>query len=198
MYCLSINDPLKCLPGEFYCLPELTGDEVRGSVSDSLIAVMNKVSKSHYRITSNKLRTLQADFSGECSPIYTGTTLSFSNLETRAKRVADLISSFRNIKENWDGAGAKAPALKTINNALCFLSLLEEKNISFPACEDVQIMPYGSIVLDVSTTRGVVSIEIGQTKIGYFTDFVKGDNYGSEGVPFSERKMPEDLAQLLS
>lgn len=198
MYSLSVSPFLKSLPNQFYYLSEKTGDEIRGSIGESVIAFMNRVKKPQFKVFSHTLHTLQDNISEAYTPIYTGLTLSLANLEPRAKRVKDLVASFHTIRDNWDGEGAKAPSSTTINNALRFLSLLEEKKLSFPAYEDVQIMPYGSIVFDVNTVRGLISIEIGQTKMGYFTDFNEGDNYGSEGVSFIEGKMPEDLALLLS
>ena len=77
-------------------------------------------------------------------------------------------------------------------------SLLEKDNLAFPAVEDIQVMPYGTIVMDISVPKGIVSVEIGASMLGYFTDFEDGENYGTEGVPFSEKVLPKDLAVLLS
>lgn len=137
-------------------------------------------------------------FTEMVEPVFTGQTLSVSDFLPRVNRVSDLVSSFRSVNNDWNGNGAVAPSDAVINNTLAFVGILEKGNYAFPAVEDIQIMPYGSIVMDIHVPRGVVSIEIGNSQVGYFTDFCDGENFGSEGVSFSGDNLPEGIASLLS
>lgn len=57
---------------------------------------------------------------------------------------------------------------------------------------DVSITPWGSVVYDLEYSRGLVSIEIGKTRVGYFTDFRGSGNYGSEGFLWPNHNLISD------
>ena len=62
------------------------------------------------------------------------------------------------------------------------------------------VTPYGSIVLDLETDDGIVSIEFGGHKIGFYTEFKEGmDDYASEGFDWTEDGdlLSETLKMLL-
>lgn len=49
------------------------------------------------------------------------------------------------------------------------------------------VTPYGSIVLDLETDDGIVSIEFGGTRVGFYTDFNgRAEDYASEGFDWNE------------
>jgi len=62
------------------------------------------------------------------------------------------------------------------------------------------LTPYGSITLDLEIEDGIVSIEFGDHKIGFFTDFKDGvTNYTSEGFDWIPNcdLLSENLKMLL-
>ncbi len=79
---------------------------------------------------------------------------------------------------------------KVIDNGIIFLSIL-------PDCISKEIMslnitPYGTIVLDFEKESNLISVEIGETEIGFFTEFDDKENFVSNGVPFNGI-IPDDL-----
>lgn len=178
--------------------PDEKGRMVRKAVAGTLVAVMFQVEVDNYRGCQIPSASKLFPLTEWVNPVFTGQTLSVTDLQPRINRVSRLIDSFRGIKDNWNGEEAVAPTEEAISNALSFVSLLEKDNFAFPAVEDIQVMPYGTIVMDICVPKGIVSVEIGASMLGYFTDFEDGDNYGTEGVPFSEKVLPKELAVLLS
>ena len=62
------------------------------------------------------------------------------------------------------------------------------------------LTPYGSITLDLETEDGIVSIEFGDHKIGFFTDFKDGvGNYSFEGFDWTPNcdLLSENLKMVL-
>jgi hypothetical protein len=62
------------------------------------------------------------------------------------------------------------------------------------------VTPYGSIVLDLETDDGIVSIEFGGHRIGFYTEFEEGmEDYASEGFDWTEDGdlLSETLKMLL-
>ena len=179
-------------------IPDDKGKMVRRVVAGTLVAVMIQVEVDNYKgcqipSVANPLASTEW-----MNPVFTGQTLSVADMQPRISRVSRLIESFRGIKDNWNGEAAVAPKEKVIVNALSFVSLLEKDNLAFPAVEDIQVMPYGTIVMDISVPKGIVSVEIGASMLGFFTDFEDGENYGTEGVLFSKEALPKELVVLLS
>lgn len=99
------------------------------------------------------------------------------------------------LEDNWDGYGAKAPSTESITNTHYFIDLLNRYSCVLPKEEDIYATTYGSIVVDIHTAKGQVSIEIGSSLIGFFTDFTDGNNYGSEGIPTDFKSIPQELLQ---
>ena len=64
--------------------------------------------------------------------------------------------------------------------------------------EDYNVTPWGSITLDYTGEFGLISLEFGGGKIGYFTDFRGMENYGSEGFDWCPGdELPGILNKLL-
>lgn len=62
------------------------------------------------------------------------------------------------------------------------------------------VTPYGSIVLDLEVEDGLVSIEFGERRIGFFTDFNRREeDYASEGFDWTDDGdlLSETLKMLL-
>ena len=56
---------------------------------------------------------------------------------------------------------------------------------------------FGTIVIDAMVERGLVSIEIGRTKVGFFTDYEDGINEESDGIATDFNSIPEVLLNHL-
>ena len=108
------------------------------------------------------------------------------------------ISEIDNLKDNWDGYGAIAPSEIVIKNAFKFIDCILAEGFNAIEKDDIIPTPYGSIVLDFNTTRGLVSVEIGLNQIGFFTEFVNQNDFASDGIITDFRTIPEDLEKALN
>lgn len=86
------------------------------------------------------------------------------------KDLINYINNFKNVKDNWDGMGAITPSVDTITNTISFLKLLPIHFQKILNTDDIEITPYGTIVLEwKNTAKYLISVELGKTKIGYFS-----------------------------
>ncbi len=112
--------------------------------------------------------------------------------------IKNTISELRNLKDNWDGRGADAISEDVFNNALKFVESLETDGL---LCkiekEDITITPYGNVVFDFNSLKGLVSIEIGHSQIGFFTEFAINQNLSSEGITTDFFSIPKELKDAL-
>lgn len=121
--------------------------------------------------------------------------LSMTNPMTAVK---NRISEIDHLSDNWDGYAAKAPSQKVIKNSFKFIDALLKEGIDNIEPDDIYPMTYGSVIIELNNGKGMVSIEIGQHSIGFFTDFVRHENIYSEGEETDFRSIPEDLQQALA
>jgi hypothetical protein len=76
-------------------------------------------------------------------------------------------------------------SLRTVQMMWLFLKKLPEKYGKLLNLKDnITPTPYGTLVADFETEKGLVSVEISKYQIGFFTDFVDMENEMSEGVFF--------------
>lgn len=122
-----------------------------------------------------------------------GKTFSIYSKYHSAIEDLDKISKITN---GWDGYKAITPENEVIDNAKSFIMNLSYYNYDAPA--SIEPTPYGSIVIDFEGERGLVSVEIGKSKIGWFTDFLDGHNHASEGMTYNFNYIPQALEQLLA
>ncbi|HEY1018437.1 MAG TPA: hypothetical protein VGE25_05535 [Sediminibacterium sp.] len=115
----------------------------------------------------------------------------FSNVESK-------INSFKHLSNNWDGFGADVPDDKVINNSIKFASNLPDAIRSEINPESVVATPYGTIVFDIEHNEDLISIEIGEKNIGFFSDFSDSDNISLDGVLFNPNNLPIELVSAFS
>jgi len=85
-----------------------------------------------------------------------------------------------------------------INNARNFVLALWLAINHGPNVIDVQVPSnFNTVVIDIQVRRGFISIEIGKSKVGFFTDFDDGINEESDGIETDFRSVPEQLLKLL-
>lgn len=112
--------------------------------------------------------------------------------------VKNKISGFLMLENNWDGYGASCLDERVAKNAFKFIDAAHSCGYFPSNDDDVTLTPYGSIVIDYTSDAGLVSVEIGLKKIGYFTDFENGKNHHSKGMLTSFRTVPQRIKVNLS
>ncbi|MBR6197076.1 MAG: hypothetical protein IKQ72_05685 [Bacteroidaceae bacterium] len=106
------------------------------------------------------------------------------------------ISELDNLHDNWDMYGAIAPSDEVIKNAYKLLDIVINDGYVAIKAEDIVPTPYGSIVMDFANERGLVSVEIGKAEIGFFTEFVDGKDFASDGIETDFRSIPTALKEV--
>ena len=107
--------------------------------------------------------------------------------------VKNKISKFSLLEENWDGYGASRLNETVAKNAYKFIDAARFCGYCPASADDVSLTPYGTIVIDYSSAIGLVSVEIGAKKIGFFTDFEDGGNHYSNGIATNFRTVPQRI-----
>lgn len=88
--------------------------------------------------------------------------------------------------------------IEIINNARNFVSALWRAIEHGPNVIDVQVPSnFNTVVIDIQVRHGFISIEIGKSKVGFFTDFDDGINKESDGIETDFRSIPEQILKLL-
>lgn len=118
------------------------------------------------------------------------------SIYSKYSSVIEDLDKISKITNGWDGYKAITPESEVIDNAKRFLRNLSDYDYDAPA--SIEPTPYGSIVIDFVDERGLVSVEIGKSKIGWFTDFRNDHNHASEGMECSFNSIPQALEQLLA
>ena len=107
------------------------------------------------------------------------------------------ISELENLNNNWDMYDAIAPFNEVIKNAYRLLDTLINDGYITIKAEDIVPTPYGSIVMDFANEKGLVSVEVGKTKVGFFTEFICENDYASDGIETDFHSIPETLKKAL-
>lgn len=103
------------------------------------------------------------------------------------------ISELDNLCDNWDMYDAIAPSKEVIKNSYRLLDRVINDGYVAINAEDIVPTPYGSIVMDFTNERGLVSVEIGKAEIGFFTEFVDGNDCASDGIETDFCSIPDAL-----
>jgi len=105
------------------------------------------------------------------------------------------VASFSKLKINWDGYGGVVPQKNVINNSLRFIQSLPTSLLESIEIDSIIPTPYGSIVIDFENGNNTISVEIGENKIGFFTDFQSLENISSDGILFNQQILPQQLTE---
>jgi len=101
------------------------------------------------------------------------------------------------LEGNWDGMGASPVRQEVIDNAIAFIELVRDECGLYPGVDDVYASTYGTIIIDYEKVCGTMSIEIGLTELGFYTDLKSGYNYGSEGIKCDFKSIPPYVRKVL-
>lgn len=112
--------------------------------------------------------------------------------------IKNKVSEIDNLNDNWDGYNAIAPLKEVVKNTFKFIDSLFLEGYEDIDKDNITPTPYGSIVLDFKSDIGLVSIEIGKTQLGYFTEFINCDDCSSEGIDTDFKTIPDEIKELLN
>ncbi len=101
--------------------------------------------------------------------------------------------SMQELEENWDGNGAVKPDNIVIENAVSFMSTLPFSIINDVKQDKITATPYGTLVLNWEKNNQLISVEIGESELGFFSEFVDNDNLSIESTPFDKNELPKEL-----
>lgn len=89
-----------------------------------------------------------------------------------------------------NGYRVDPPSELVVSNADKFMNSLPGYYRKILDPENVTASAHGTIVIDWYRSKNFVSVEIGQTKIGFFTEMPDGSNPQSAGTPLTEEANP--------
>lgn len=111
--------------------------------------------------------------------------------------ILDKIKSFEFLDENWDGFGAVAPERGVVNNTIAFISALPQTITSRIKMENLVPTPYGTLVIDMAIKDELISIEVGENKIGFFSEFEDGADIKLKEKLFNQDNLPIELLDAI-
>lgn len=85
-----------------------------------------------------------------------------------------------------------------VSNVRDFLNQIDEDLLEYLDMEDILPTPYGTITLDFEKNNDTISIEIGESKIAFFTDFENKENIKLDGVNYRNNMIPPELRKAFS
>lgn len=103
----------------------------------------------------------------------------------------------RSLPDNWDGFKAAKIDIDAYMNSLSFIDCIDTNILSLLSEEDITPTPYGTITMDFRKGENVVSVEIGNKDIGFFTDFQYLEDLELESKKFNKNHLPEELEKAL-
>lgn len=108
------------------------------------------------------------------------------------------INQIGQLQQNWNGCGAEKPNKDAVKNARHLIEILNQEMLKTLHPDDIYASDYGSVILDFETHRGLVSVEMGDMTMGFYTDFTESDNYAAEGISTDFVSVPKTLESYLS
>lgn len=111
--------------------------------------------------------------------------------------IRNKISEIGELSDDWDGFDANAVPKLVLKNTFKFIDTLCDNGVFEINPDDITPTPYGSIVIDLTSPKGLVSLEIGQSEIGFFTEFIDEKDFESEGEETDFRFIPKGLQEAL-
>lgn len=98
---------------------------------------------------------------------------------------------------NDDGGFAERPTPAVIENSINFVKSLPgyyQRMIDPEDC--ITATGHGTVTIDWYYRKHFISVEIGNTKIGWFSDLPDGSNSSSDGISISDKTPPEIVSAL--
>jgi|GEM_PF-5942114 len=108
--------------------------------------------------------------------------------------ISKRINEIASLNYNWDGYNAVTPEPIVFLNVYNFLKSLPTYVIGNLNKDEITPTPYGTIVLDWNKNDELVSVEIGETECGFFSEFNDNTNMELDAIPFTKDQIPFQLA----
>jgi hypothetical protein len=109
------------------------------------------------------------------------------------KDVLGRISNIQQLQNNWDGNGAIVPHESTLMNSRNFVRVLPSAVIEELDKDNVVPTPYGTVVLDWERNGDLVSVEIGESKLGFFSESRGKESLKISEANFNANALPSEL-----
>lgn len=122
-------------------------------------------------------------------------TKQISFQQERLQMIKSRMDKIRQLQFDWDGYGGLPVRQRVIINTYNFLNILPNERVLALEPENIVPTPYGTIELDWEKNERLLSIEIGLSKIGFFSKFPDHSNPFSDGFLFNGTKISLDLVQ---
>ena len=121
-----------------------------------------------------------------------------NDCDSQLQKIKARLHTIACLDENWDGYDATVPSEQTIRNSFKFVESAFKEGFTQLEPADVYPTPYGSIVIEFKTEQtGLVSVEIGQEQIGFFTDFKNKPNYALDATQSDFTEIHPTLKNVL-
>ena len=121
-----------------------------------------------------------------------------NDCDSQLRQIKAKLHTIACLDENWDGYDAAVPSEQTIRNSFSFVETAFKEGFTQLDPEDVYPTPYGSVVLDFKTEQtGLVTVEIGQEQIGFFTEFKNKPNYALDATQSDFTEIHPTLKNVL-
>lgn len=131
--------------------------------------------------------------------IHISDTIFMYSMTSPITALKNRVSEISMLTDGWDGYGAVIPSNDVINNAFRFLdSIISNGFEGLLKSDDIIPTPYGTIGMDFESEVGLVSVEIGRTQLGFFTQYNTGQNIISEGIQTNFKTLPDELVTAIS
>lgn len=111
--------------------------------------------------------------------------------------IKSFVKNLTTLPKDLPGLDFVVPSKEITDNTLHFLNAMEDAGLPCPEMGSVMPSVFGTFVIDAMVERGLVSIEIGRTKVGFFTDYEDGINEESDGIVTNFETIPEVLLNHL-
>lgn len=112
--------------------------------------------------------------------------------------MTSFVRNLSTLPSDLPGLDFEVPSEEIAGNAVKFLEAMDRAGIACPESGCVMPTAFGTIVIDATVERGLVSMEIGRTKVGFFTDYEDGINEESDGLSTDFTTIPEPLLNHLT
>lgn len=109
-----------------------------------------------------------------------------------------VVKGFLSLGDNWDGYGATPLDIQVVINAARLIDALPDSVVTDLTKQSITPTPYGTIVFDWESGNELVSLEIGKTQIGFYSQFADGNNIELETTWFNHNNLPFELIKALN
>lgn len=118
---------------------------------------------------------------------------SFTAEKALKEQLINRLIEIENLNDNWDGYGAAKPNSLTISNCKTFINSFSTKVLQYLDVEEIYPMPYGTVVMELYKGENLLSIEFGESKVGFFSEFTTKDNIEVESIDLNKEGTSYEL-----